>query len=166
MVSQKVFFKQPYRILFYVSMIEHLLKLRSEVTQLCLTLCNPMDCSLPGSSVHGIFQARILEWVAMSFSRRSSWPRNRTQVSRIVGRCFTSEPPGKSLGAPNLFISILEMGIIIWIKTGDYLASLTQWTWVGWTLGVGDGQGGLACWGSWGLKESDTTERLNWTEPV
>ena len=72
MVSQKVFFKQPYRILFYVSMIEHLLKLRSEVTQLCLTLCNPMDCSLPGSSVHGIFQARILEWVAMSFSRRSS----------------------------------------------------------------------------------------------
>ena len=88
MVSQKVFFKQPYRILFYVSMIEHLLKLRSEVTQLCLTLCNPMDCSLPGSSVHGIFQARILEWVAMSFSRRSSWPRDRTHVSHIVGRCF------------------------------------------------------------------------------
>ena len=39
------------------------------VTQSCLTLCNPMDCSLPGSSVHGIFQARILEWVAISFSR-------------------------------------------------------------------------------------------------
>ena len=38
------------------------------VTQSCLTLCNPMDCSLPGSSVHGIFQARILEWVAISFS--------------------------------------------------------------------------------------------------
>ena len=41
-----------------------------EVTQLCLTLCNPMDCSLPGSSIHGIIQARILEWVAISFSRR------------------------------------------------------------------------------------------------
>ena len=43
-----------------------------EVALLCLTLCDPMDCSLPGSSVHGIFQARILEWVAISFSRRSS----------------------------------------------------------------------------------------------
>ena len=45
--------------------------------------------SLPGSTVHGIFQARILEWVAISFSRRSSWPRDWTQVSRIVGRHFT-----------------------------------------------------------------------------
>ena len=61
----------------------------SEVAQLCLTLCDPMDCSLPGSSVHGIFQARILEWVAISFSRGSSQPSDRTQVSHIVGRCFT-----------------------------------------------------------------------------
>ena len=51
--------------------------------------CDPMDCSLPGSSVHGIFQARVLEWVAISFSRGSSWPRDRTRISRIVGRCFT-----------------------------------------------------------------------------
>ena len=51
--------------------------------------CNPMDCSLPGSSIHGTFQAIILEWVAISFSRRSSWPRDWTWVSRIVGRCFT-----------------------------------------------------------------------------
>ena len=48
-----------------------------------------MDRSLPGSSVHGIFQARILEWIAISFSRGSSWPRDWTQVSRTVGRCFT-----------------------------------------------------------------------------
>ena len=48
--------------------------------------CDPMDCSLPGSSVHGILQARILEWVAISFSRGSSWPRNRTPVSCIAGR--------------------------------------------------------------------------------
>ena len=61
----------------------------SEVAQSCPTLCDPMDCSLPGSSVHGIFQARVLEWVSISFSRRSSWPRDRTQVSRIVGRRFT-----------------------------------------------------------------------------
>ena len=64
------------------------LKWRSEVTQSCPTLCNPMDYSLPGSSIHGIFQASILEWVAISSSRRSSWPRDWTQVSRIVGRCF------------------------------------------------------------------------------
>ena len=61
----------------------------SEVTQSCSTLCNPMDCSLPGSSVHGIFQARILEWIAISFSRRSSRHRDWTQVSRVVGRHFT-----------------------------------------------------------------------------
>ena len=63
--------------------------LESEVTQSCLTLCDPMDYNLPGSSVHGIFQARILEWVAISFSRGSSLPRDWTQVSRIVGRRFT-----------------------------------------------------------------------------
>ena len=54
-----------------------------------------MDCSLPRSSVHGIFQARVLEWVAISFSRGSSPPRDQTWVSRIVGRRFTIEPPGK-----------------------------------------------------------------------
>ena len=61
----------------------------SEVTQSCPTLCDPMDCSLQGSSVHGIFQARVLEWVAISFSRGSSRPRDRTWVSHIAGRRFT-----------------------------------------------------------------------------
>ena len=51
------------------------------VAQSCPTLCNPMDCRLPGSSVHGISQARVLEWVAISFSRGSSWPRYSTIVS-------------------------------------------------------------------------------------
>ena len=53
----------------------------TEVAQLCPTLCDPMDCSLPGSSIHGIFQEGILEWVAMSFSRRSCRPRDWTWVS-------------------------------------------------------------------------------------
>ena len=61
----------------------------SEVAQSCPTLCDPMDCSLPGSSIRGILQARVLEWVAVSFSRRSSQPRDRTRVSRIAGRRFT-----------------------------------------------------------------------------
>ena len=52
-------------------------------------LCNPMDCSLSGSFVHGIFQARILEWVAISFSRGSSWPRDWTWVSSTAERLFT-----------------------------------------------------------------------------
>ena len=61
----------------------------SSVTQSCLALSDPMDCSLPGSSVHGIFQARVLEWVAIFFSRGTSWPRDRTPISHIVGRRFT-----------------------------------------------------------------------------
>ena len=63
-------------------------KKESEVAQSCPTLCDPMDCSLPGSSVRGIFQAIALEWIAISFSRGSSQSRDRTQVSRIVDRWF------------------------------------------------------------------------------
>ena len=59
------------------------------VAQSCPTLRNPMDCSPPGSSVHGILQARILEWVAIPFFRGSSQPRGRTRVSHIVDRFFT-----------------------------------------------------------------------------
>ena len=59
------------------------------VTQLCLILCDPVDWTLPGSSVHGILWARILEWVVMPSSRGSSQPGDRTQVSRIAGRLFT-----------------------------------------------------------------------------
>ena len=61
----------------------------SEVAQSCPILCDPMDCRLPGSSIHGIFQARILEWIAISFYRRSYQPRDWTQVSHIVRRHFT-----------------------------------------------------------------------------
>ena len=60
-----------------------------EVVQSCPTLCDPMDCSLPGSSVHGIFQTIVLEWIAISFSKGSSQPRDHTWVSRVVDRRFT-----------------------------------------------------------------------------
>ena len=58
---------------------------------LCVRLCDPMDSRPvpPGSSVHGILQARILEWVAIPFSRGSTWPKDQTQVSGIAGRYFT-----------------------------------------------------------------------------
>ena len=58
-------------------------------TQSFPTLCEPMDCSLPGSYVHGILQARILEWVVIPFCRGNSLPRDQTQVSHTVGRFFT-----------------------------------------------------------------------------
>ena len=65
------------------------------VAQLCLTLCNPLDCNLPDFSVLGIFQARILDLVAISFSRGSSWPRDQTQSSALKADSLPTELPGK-----------------------------------------------------------------------
>ena len=73
-----------------------------------------MDCSPPGSSNHGILQARILEWVAISFSRGSSWLRDRTQVSCIAGDSLPSEPPGKP--------PVLHGGIV-WLTMKPYKAT-------------------------------------------
>ena len=75
----------------------------SEVTQSCPTLCDPVNCSLPGSSILGILQARILGCVAISFAMGTSQPRDWTQVSRITGRRFNlwatrEAPKGKSKG--------------------------------------------------------------------
>ena len=70
------------------------------VTQSCLALYEPIDCSPPGSSVHGILQAWILEWVAISFSRGSSQHRDRLQVACIAGRCFKAEHDLKKEGNP------------------------------------------------------------------
>ena len=61
-------------------------EVKLKVAQLCLTLCDPMDYT-----VHGILQARILEWVAFPFSRGSSQPRDQTQVSHIAGKFLTSQ---------------------------------------------------------------------------
>ena len=69
---------------------------------------DPMDYSLPGSSVHGILQARILEWVAIPFSRGSSQPRDRAQVSCIAGDSLLSEPPGKPKNTGMVSLSLLQ----------------------------------------------------------
>ena len=71
------------------------MKSEAVVSQSCLTLHYPVDCSLPDSSIHGILQARILTWVAIPFSRGSSQPRDRIQVSHIAADSFLSEPQGK-----------------------------------------------------------------------
>ena len=81
-----------------------------------LTLCDPMDCDPPGSFVHGISQARILEWVAVSFSRGSSQYRDRTRVScifYIAREFFTSELPVKSL---NWFLDYWKTGCNLPLK--------------------------------------------------
>ena len=72
------------------------------VAQLYLTLCDPMDYSLPGSSIHGIFLAKILEWVAILFFRGSSQPRDGTQVSCIADSFFTVLPTREVLKPQNL----------------------------------------------------------------
>ena len=70
------------------------------VAQSCPTLCDPVDCSLPGSSVRGIFQARILEWAAIYFSRGSSRPRDWTMSPALQGRLSTIWTPGLVLRSP------------------------------------------------------------------
>ena len=60
------------------------------------SLCDPVDCNLPGFSVLGISQARILEWIAISYSRGLTWPRDQSHISCLAGRFFTAEPLGKS----------------------------------------------------------------------
>ena len=103
------------------------------VTLSCLTLWDPVDRSPPGSSVHGILQARILEWVAMPSFRGSSQPRNPTRVSRFTGRFFTIWAPGKPpvdqryspvLGRPSFIIS--PQITLVWLMS--HLASLSRWT--------------------------------------
>ena len=99
------------------------------VTQLCPTLCNPMDCSLPGSSVQEIFQARILECVAISFSRGSSQPRNQTQVSCIAGRFFTLWATEEAPLAPpkkDMCVCVYNIHIYVYI----YIGQCNLFTWL------------------------------------
>ena len=77
-------------------MTKHSTKKESEVAQMCPTLCNPMDCSLRGSSVYGIFQARVLEWVAISFSRKHSTAQPQIALDSHLS---ISTLPGASLVA-------------------------------------------------------------------
>ena len=81
------------------------------VAVLCLTLCNPRDCRLPGSSVHGISQARILEWVAISFSWYLPEPRIKPVSFALAGGFFTTEPPGVSTLIPSSVFFIFRDGL-------------------------------------------------------
>ena len=102
----------------------------SEVAQSCLTLCHPMDWSLPGSFTHGIFRTRVLEWVAISFSRGSAPPRDRAQVSCIAGRLFTvwatkckKEKKHKTCPTtgPTMLRCLLHFNLFTWCLKKAYL---------------------------------------------
>jgi len=86
-------------------------------------LCNPTDCSLLGSSIHGILQTRILEWVAMFSSRESSQPRDQNRVSCITGGFFTTEP----LGKPKTWKQPKCPSTEEWIKNKWYIYSMEHY---------------------------------------
>ena len=88
----------------------------------CPTLCNPMDCSPPRSSVHGISQVRILEWVAVSFSRGSSWTRDPTSISCLAGMFFYHQANWEALCNFSFYLLNDDRGQDGW------MASPTRWT--------------------------------------
>ena len=101
--------------------------------QSCLTLCDPVDYSPPGSSVHGILQARILEWVAMSSSRGSSWLRDQTCVSCgfcIAGRFFTSEPQGKPWLHVRKYFGYVGLNNILISSVNSKIFNITCEIWI------------------------------------
>ena len=106
-----------------------------EIAQSCLTLCDLMDCSLPGSSIQWIFQTRILEWVSISFSRGSSQPKDWTWVSCTAGRLFTiwatreANPKQKKIisGMLRLFLCQLQVtGWILYILRLNFQSGLSE----------------------------------------
>ena len=118
---EKIFLKIPNDFKKHNLNLLHCVCVKS--LQSCSTFCNPMGYSPPGSTLHGIFQGRTLEWVAMLFSRGPSQPRDRTHVSCgscIVGGFFTTEPPGKPMPHWQLFIMhrIYITFIIVYIDLG------------------------------------------------
>ena len=110
---------------FIILMTFYFRKSESEVAQSCLTLCIPMDCSPPGSSVHGILQTRTLEWVAISSSRGSSRPRDQTQVSHIAGRFFTIWATREALWG---LMMATDHFILLWWICKSHVVSSWNWT--------------------------------------
>ena len=119
--------------------------------------CDPMDCSPPGSSIHGISQAKILKWVTISFSKGSSQTRDWIRISYIVGRFFTTSATWKVLICISLMISVASLVDQV-VKSLPTVQETRVWS-LGWEDSPGEGNSCGSCW----CKESDMTERLNRT---
>ena len=127
--------------------------------QLCQNLWEPLDCSSPGSSVHGIFQAKMLEWIVIFFSRRSSWPRDLTPVSCITGGFFT-------IFAVELHGTVVKNPLAKQRWEFDPCVGKISWRrkWQPTPVflpGESHGHRSLVDYSPWGRKESYITERLN-----
>ena len=108
----------------------------SEDVQSRPTLCDPMDCSPPGTSIHGIFQARVLEWVAISFSRGCCWPRDQTRVSRIAGRHFIIWATREALDATLSGINLFFRNFVAYRNATEFcicLYCILQLYWIHWS---------------------------------
>ena len=149
--------------------------LHALLLQSCPTLCDPMDCSPLGSFVHGILQARILEWVAIPFSRRSSliqswwilyhWgTRNTSAWSWNSNTLATSCKELTNCKRPWCWEGLGAEGEVNDRGWDGWMASPTRWAWVWVNYGNWWWTGGLAYCDSWGHKELNTTEWLDWTE--
>ena len=147
------------------------IKIISVSRQSCSTLCDSMDCSLPSSSVHGISQARTLEWIAIPFSRESSWSRNQTQVSCIVGQFFTIWAPSYFLFlSPKTIDGVKREGVCICGEGEPWVPEKGVRAKVGWgghppTEGVGASWHGLLGVQTAGVGSHSTCEvRAVWDE--
>ena len=124
--------KHPYPLIFFPGFLMH----ACIVIQSCLTLCDPMDCSPPGSSVHGILQVRILEWVAMPFSRGPSRPRDRTQVSCIAGEYFTTWAPREAFYSNKVLLYLYLLSFDFSFPVHEFLlgfsilSTIFVWFWM------------------------------------
>ena len=112
---------------FFIRQVEWSVML---VAQSCPTLCNPMDYNPSVSSVHGIFQARILEWVAISFSRGSSWPRYQTRVSYIAGRLCTIWATREAQIQKEIYHQLVINNMFLKYKKNFIKQNLDQHNWV------------------------------------
>ena len=158
---------------------------RVQSLQSCPTLWDAMDCSPPGSSVHGILQARILEWVAMPSSRGSSWPRNRTCVSCIAGGFFThlsrlgSQFQSVSVSLPPPFFQVTwllkESGglshrslhtLDCWCFTGHHLVCSSNLTWCFFRLRFNFLANTFRRWDLYFLLQDNQTWCVSWHDAI
>ena len=126
--------------------------------------CDTMDCSPPGSSVHGISQARILECVAISFSSGSSWPRDWIHISFIAVRFFTAEPPEFPFSSLMLLKKIFIYFLLHWVllaACGIFRSS--SWTSV-WLWPAGSRACGFCSWGMWAYLPRGCGILVTWPE--
>ena len=144
--------------------------------QSCLTLCDPIDGSLPGYPVPLILQSRTLEWVAISFSNVWKWKVKVKSLSCVQllatpWPAVHQAPPSMGFSRQEYWSAVpLPSPLPLWWNcySKNIINYLVYKPLHGpefeWTAGVADGQVGLVCCDSWGRKESDTTEQLNWTD--